>query len=1060
MSSSPKTIRIVAENSKPGEFFSEPMGQSIRIVVGERGEKRIDLPRLPNLSRVAPELKELILRNVAAIQAVRQLPGSLIALEILGAPDLEKIELPACSLFRLTLIDCPKLSAIEFPDGTEWQEMEELILRGCSSLPSNVISALVGAAPNLLELDLSRCQQSNPLVGRLPTRLERLRLDGCSRQEQLPSGLPADLRYLSLQNCTGLKSIPKLPESCDYCDLSGTRQLRTLPVFPRSNSNQASMEERLPRSLFLCGSGILEPPAFEHGRTPQTNVAAITHAYRNDCELAGKGNALRCKLLLLGNSTAGKTEFAHQLLAIPRKSRDSTHGVQLFTDPKFQAGVDHVHLHVWDFGGQEIYHNTHRHFASRGSVFVILWDPDQDVKQPGEGASGLQDRYYPVRYWLDYIVSACPHLSPSIAIVCNVKDPNLALDAPWKERMRERLAKQVGDTYWEQIAQKQIGFFCADVQRQRGDWRELTKEWLSNSVRSVLDDQGFVVPSYWELAQEMVKSWLPGNQVSVTSGTQSGMTAKTMTMSEFSGRLATYASSRLSGVPSARHADENIADRALDLCALKDAWNGGAFLTPDRVERTLRFLTHLGWIYWDPALHEAQIIIDQRWALDAIYETLRHDPVVGMYCQLKSADGVLDYDMVLEHVWRHWPTESEQTFRLLWSFMQAVGVLIPLKHRWSGDEKGPQFLSPEHLPETGPAYMQFLQEHFSSISPNSDGVAESMQLHRGHWLDTVRVFAANHGLDAQYTQHAVWLRGEDRARGTSEEKEWQAWLQFEPVDYASPKPSPARIVAHYVACDEEHRKQIEELVRSQCPGYAGNASDQIERYRTMVGERAPKGPTVFISYSHDPATKPGYYTEPVNAVCNVLKSYEKQRQCSVIRDSTSMEENGSIMRFIDNGINIQADHYLVFLNEKYWTGWYTMLELLWIRDSFLKSTKNAKDSLSWIAHPERRIGKAADAEWFKEWWKKRADACDQNTIPGDMPGPIQKLDWRLLPKQFLEVIHWYVTEVRETIDVTKPWPIEPLGATDAELEKIQAEREGIFEWVRKRLKLDASEEDQ
>ena len=29
-------------------------------------------------------------------------------------------------------------------------------------------------------------------------------------------------------------------------------------------------------------------------------------------------------------------------------------------------------VHVWDFGGQEIYHNTHRLFASEGTVFVIV----------------------------------------------------------------------------------------------------------------------------------------------------------------------------------------------------------------------------------------------------------------------------------------------------------------------------------------------------------------------------------------------------------------------------------------------------------------------------------------------------------------------------------------------------------------------------------------------------------------------------------------------------------------------------------------------------------------
>ena len=101
---------------------------------------------------------------------------------------------------------------------------------------------------------------------------------------------------------------------------------------------------------------------------------------------------------LLGNGGAGKTCLAGALVPggdpCQADRLGSTHGVR-FEDWSFDAKVDSrfekIHLNLWDFGGQEIYHNTHRLFMSKGAVFIVVWKPEQDGRQPVRSASDYQD---------------------------------------------------------------------------------------------------------------------------------------------------------------------------------------------------------------------------------------------------------------------------------------------------------------------------------------------------------------------------------------------------------------------------------------------------------------------------------------------------------------------------------------------------------------------------------------------------------------------------------------------------------------------------------------------
>ena len=93
----------------------------------------------------------------------------------------------------------------------------------------------------------------------------------------------------------------------------------------------------------------------------------------------------------------GKTSLVNRLvhdIFIPGEAK--TEGIAITQWSIRLNSTEDVRLHVWDFGGQEIMHATHRFFLSQRSLYLLVLN--------GRGGRQQAD----AAYWLNLIATYAP----------------------------------------------------------------------------------------------------------------------------------------------------------------------------------------------------------------------------------------------------------------------------------------------------------------------------------------------------------------------------------------------------------------------------------------------------------------------------------------------------------------------------------------------------------------------------------------------------------------------------------------------------------------------------
>ncbi len=83
------------------------------------------------------------------------------------------------------------------------------------------------------------------------------------------------------------------------------------------------------------------------------------------------------KLLIVGEGEAGKTTLAKKIVDETyelQSNEKSTEGIDVIQWKFPLANGKHFRVNIWDFGGQEIYHETHQFFLTKRSLYALVAD--------------------------------------------------------------------------------------------------------------------------------------------------------------------------------------------------------------------------------------------------------------------------------------------------------------------------------------------------------------------------------------------------------------------------------------------------------------------------------------------------------------------------------------------------------------------------------------------------------------------------------------------------------------------------------------------------------------
>lgn len=479
--------------------------------------------------------------------------NALTEFPFLSDPALQGIRALQLSENKITAIEIPAtLQQLEYLDLSDNEELREvsfgdslLALKELDISDSTVDVLSLPNCPVLEKLDISRNQLQTFDFTAACGLLAYLDLSGNKELTQLilPNGFEA-LTYLHLSQCA-LKRLQiegALP-ALKVLDLKDNR-LETLPGDIILNSPLVNLyaEGNSPRNiprLFLQGDSLGE------ARTWFTELRDHPH---EENEVV--------KLMLTGNGNVGKTTLMCALeneRCVCEKDHSTTHGIQIDTWklPKIQ-------YNYWDFGGQEVYHGTHRLFLSAEALQLIIFDPATEATArnhqsvPDRAREEEAVHNHPLQYWLE----TAQDLSPRSQFILI---QNKMAQYPEEDERATRLARQ-----------NKIKLLQADAK---------TGENIEDII-FYLEKHARMIPEYRMI---MPASWLRVRQFFIDN-LEKEEPERLITKTYFN-----------------QHLCQGITERSRELL--------------------FTYLHHSGFLFYHENLGD-QIIADQRWALDAIYKPL------------------------------------------------------------------------------------------------------------------------------------------------------------------------------------------------------------------------------------------------------------------------------------------------------------------------------------------------------------------------------------------------------------------------------------------------------
>jgi len=643
----------------------------------------------------------------------------------------------------------------------------------------------------------------------------------------------------------------------------------------------------------------------------------------------------RAKLVVLGNGRVGKTQLCRQLQGLPYDpSVPSTHGICVSNLACAALGPGEE-LNLWDFGGQDIYHGTHALFMRTRALFVIVWHPDFE-QAAEESQDGIRFRNYPLAYWLDYVRTLGYAQSP--VIVVQSRCDNAALEA------RRLPADSDGIPFLKQCWHS----------AKTGRGQAALAEAIRDAVDYLREREGIsVIGKGRARVIEILEGW----------------------RNEDAGR------------PREERQHRTLSQAQFrQLCE-----NGEGISSPDSL---LDYLHQLGVVFYQPGLFLEAIILDQSWALEAVYAVFEREK---SYRQIASMGGRFTRSLLDMTVWGDYAPKEQALFL---SLMESAGVCFVRRKADPKLDLEAEYVAPDLLPDKAA-----VADQLSGRWNDGEGARIEFRypfLHTGLIRGLICDAGKLAGDNGVYWKYGVWVYDRDSgARALIEMRSSghnggsvAAWVQqgrperlarwirerFAEQNRRFGYPDLKPVIDELPRVDEKMAQKGEASLQPKpgdgpegCERQARPAAPAEPAFGPLPATDFPRqGAKLYISYAWGDDTEEGQRRAAVvDSICSALAA----KNIPIHRDKADLNSGDRIKEFMDR--LIEGDLIVAVLSDKYLRSPFCMYELFGI---FRRRRDRSDEFLNHvipIVLPDAKISRAVDQLKYAALWEQERDELEQ-----------------------------------------------------------------------------------
>jgi internalin A len=379
------------------------------------------------------------------------------------------------------------------------------------------------------------------------------------------------------------------------------------------------------------------------------NCLPRLRAYLRD-RAGGQPETVRdIKVMLLGNGRIGKTQISNRLRGEEfEEDALSTHGVRVHRAelPAPNAGAPRTPLHIWDFGGQDIYLGTHALFLRTRAIFPVVWTVLSE-RQREHTYRGLTFRNFPLEYWVRYVDEMAGSERPIVLIQNQV-------DGPADKRVPPKVSRTLLDSFHF----RQDLAYSAKTQRGH----PVLIDSLQKAVTHVHETEGLkCIGGGWAVVKRRLEAQRADAQAAGRGRADPALGAISKEQFE-------------------------------ELCAEPECLAAGGVSEPDVL---LDYLHQVGTVFHRPGLFGGRIIVDQQWALEAIYAVFERGS--GVYRHIRETRGGRftrsELALLLWDGLGHGKPEQE----LFLDMMRSCRICFQIREPGRGGGE-PEYVAPDLLP--------------------------------------------------------------------------------------------------------------------------------------------------------------------------------------------------------------------------------------------------------------------------------------------------------------------------------------------------------------------------